>query len=75
MKKKKLFNLISKTYLEEYDAEGSYFKHESGLEIFELKNSTFKENAFGIAFKTIPFNNTGVAHILEHTIFLWLKQI
>ncbi|ACH94479.1 insulinase family protein [Borrelia recurrentis] len=69
MKKKKLFNLISKTYLEEYDAEGSYFKHESGLEIFELKNSTFKENAFGIAFKTIPFNNTGVAHILEHAIF------
>ncbi|WP_024654036.1 insulinase family protein [Borrelia persica] len=69
MKKKKFFNLISKTYLEEYDAEGSYFKHESGLEIFELKNSTFKENAFGIAFKTIPCNNTGVAHILEHAIF------
>ncbi|AHH10389.1 insulinase family protein [Borrelia coriaceae] len=69
MKKKKFFSLISKTYLEEYDTEGCYFKHESGLEIFELKNSKFKENAFGIAFKTIPLNNTGVAHILEHTIF------
>ncbi|AHE62561.1 insulinase family protein [Borrelia parkeri] len=69
MKRKKIFNLISKTYLEEYDTEGCYFKHESGLEIFELKNNTFKENAFGIAFKTIPLNNTGVAHILEHTIF------
>ncbi|BDU63095.1 hypothetical protein BOFE_06350 [Candidatus Borrelia fainii] len=69
MKRKKIFNLISKTYLEEYDTEGCYFKHESGVEIFELKNTTFKENAFGIAFKTIPLNNTGVAHILEHTIF------
>ncbi|AHH13724.1 insulinase family protein [Borrelia hermsii] len=69
MKKKKIFSLISKTYLEEYDAEGCYFQHESGLEIFELKSSSFKENAFGIAFKTIPLNNTGVAHILEHTIF------
>ncbi|AYE36115.1 peptidase M16 [Borrelia turcica IST7] len=69
MKRKKIFSLISKTYLEEYDAEGCYFKHESGLEIFELKSNTFKENAFGIAFKTLPLNNTGVAHILEHTIF------
>ncbi|AHH08190.1 Metalloprotease, insulinase family protein [Borrelia anserina BA2] len=69
MKRKKIFSLISKTYLEEYDAEGCYFKHESGLEIFELKSNSFKENAFGIAFKTIPTNNTGVAHILEHTIF------
>ncbi|ASQ29034.1 hypothetical protein CDQ96_01105 [Borrelia miyamotoi] len=69
MKRKKIFCLISKNYLEEYDAEGCYFQHESGLEIFELKSSKFKENAFGIAFKTIPLNNTGVAHIIEHTIF------
>ncbi|BCR21664.1 insulinase family protein [Borrelia sp. HM] len=69
MKRKKIFCLSSKNYLEEYDAEGCYFQHESGLEIFELKSSEFKENAFGIAFKTIPLNNTGVAHILEHTIF------
>ncbi|WNY66604.1 insulinase family protein [Borreliella lusitaniae] len=69
MKKKKIFKLISKTYLEEYDAEGSYFKHDSGLEVFNLKSDSFKENAFCIAFKTIPSNNTGVAHVLEHTIF------
>lgn len=69
MKKKKIFKLISKTYLEEHDAEGYYFKHESGLEVFHLKSDSFKENAFCIAFKTIPSNNTGVAHVLEHTIF------
>ncbi|MCD2417069.1 insulinase family protein, partial [Borreliella burgdorferi] len=69
MKKKKIFKLISKTYLEEHGAEGYYFKHESGLEVFHLKSDSFKENAFCIAFKTIPSNNTGVAHVLEHTIF------
>ncbi|AWG42619.1 peptidase M16 [Candidatus Borreliella tachyglossi] len=69
MKRKKIFSLVSKTYLEEYDAQGCYFQHESGLEIFEMKSNSFKENAFGISFKTIPLNNTGVAHILEHTIF------
>jgi Zn-dependent M16 (insulinase) family peptidase len=26
------------------------------------------ENTFGVAFKTIPVNSTGVAHILEHTV-------
>jgi Zn-dependent M16 (insulinase) family peptidase len=26
------------------------------------------ENTFGVAFKTVPANSTGVAHILEHTV-------
>lgn len=26
------------------------------------------ENTFGAAFKTVPFDSTGVAHILEHTV-------
>lgn len=27
-----------------------------------------KENTFGVAFKTVPTDSTGVAHILEHTV-------
>ncbi|MBN1932931.1 MAG: insulinase family protein [Desulfobacterales bacterium] len=27
-----------------------------------------KENTFSVAFKTVPFDSTGVAHILEHTV-------
>ena len=27
-----------------------------------------QENAFGVAFKTVPTDSTGVAHILEHTV-------
>ena len=26
------------------------------------------ENTFGLAFKTVPVNSSGVAHILEHTV-------
>ena len=27
-----------------------------------------RENAFGVAFKTVPSDDSGVAHILEHTV-------
>lgn len=27
-----------------------------------------KENTFGVAFKTVPSDSTGVAHVLEHTV-------
>lgn len=33
-----------------------------------------KENAFSVAFKTIPEDSTGVAHILEHTVLTGSKK-
>ncbi|MCK5320221.1 insulinase family protein, partial [Candidatus Parcubacteria bacterium] len=33
-----------------------------------------KENAFAVAFKTIPEDSTGVAHILEHTVLTSSKK-
>lgn len=33
-----------------------------------------KENTFGVAFKTIPMDSTGVAHILEHTVLCGSKK-
>lgn len=32
------------------------------------------ENTFGVAFKTIPTDSTGVAHILEHTVLCGSKK-
>jgi len=32
------------------------------------------ENTFGVAFKTVPQDSTGVAHILEHTVLCGSKQ-
>ncbi|MEA1963322.1 MAG: insulinase family protein [Patescibacteria group bacterium] len=33
-----------------------------------------KENAFAVAFKTIPEDSTGIAHILEHTVLTGSKK-
>ena len=33
-----------------------------------------RENAFGVGFKTVPGDSTGVAHILEHTILCGSKK-
>jgi presequence protease len=33
-----------------------------------------KENTFGVAFKTVPSDSTGVAHILEHTALCGSKK-
>ena len=47
------------TQLEEY-------KHTSGAQHFHFSND-YSENVFMVAFRTIPEDSTGVAHILEHT--------
>ncbi len=39
----------------------------TGARHLHIKNSD-RENAFGVIFKTVPTDSTGVAHILEHTI-------
>jgi Zn-dependent M16 (insulinase) family peptidase len=52
---------------------------ESGFSFYQLEHERTgarhihisnddNENAFGVAFKTVPKDSTGVAHILEHTV-------
>jgi hypothetical protein len=42
-------------------------KHqETNARYFHISNND-TENTFSVAFKTVPFDDTGVAHILEHT--------
>ena len=36
--------------------------------------NTDRENTFGVAFKTVPADSTGVAHILEHTVLCGSKR-
>ena len=54
--------------LEEYHGRGIRLRHErTGLELYHLHNDD-RENLFALAFKTPPADDTGVAHILEHTV-------
>jgi Zn-dependent M16 (insulinase) family peptidase len=46
-----------------------YMLHHSATGARHLHISTQdKENTFGVTFKTVPTDSTGVAHILEHTV-------
>jgi hypothetical protein len=49
------------SWLYQLEHEGSGARH------IHISNSD-RENTFGAAFKTVPSDSTGVAHILEHTV-------
>ncbi|TES92954.1 MAG: peptidase M16 [Desulfobacteraceae bacterium] len=52
-------------YLLEHTATGAQHAHISNND---------KENTFSVAFKTVPSDSTGVAHILEHTALCGSKK-
>lgn len=62
------FQLLKQQYIPEIDAQCYYFMHrKSGAPIFKIANND-ENKTFSIAFKTLPHNNNGVAHILEHSV-------
>lgn len=62
------FTLVSVSDQQEYKGKGYTFRHErTGLELFHLFNDD-TENLFSFTFKTPVSDNTGVAHILEHSV-------
>lgn len=70
MKTKQLsaYTLLKKQDLPDIHATGFHYKHEkSGAEVVYLKTDD-KNKVFTITFKTIPTDDTGVAHILEHAV-------
>ena len=62
------FTLKSISDLPEYKGKGYAFKHnETGMDVFHLYNDDI-DNLFSFAFKTPVSDDTGVAHILEHSV-------
>jgi len=62
------FTILDVIELEELKACGIWAKHNKcGTEVFHVLNDD-SENLFSFAFATYPENNTGVAHILEHSV-------
>lgn len=47
--------------------------HQTGARHIHISNSD-NENTFSVAFKTVPKDSTGVAHILEHTVLCGSKK-
>ncbi|KKK57757.1 hypothetical protein LCGC14_3051280, partial [marine sediment metagenome] len=62
------FEALSVQELSEYESTAFHFTHIStGLELFHLHNND-RENLFAFVFRTPPDDDTGVAHILEHSV-------
>jgi Zn-dependent M16 (insulinase) family peptidase len=62
------FRILDVVELPELRASGIWARHEkSGAEVFHVLNDD-SENLFAFAFATSPGDNTGAAHILEHSV-------
>ena len=62
------FRITAIENLDEYQGIGYTFSHiETGMEVFQLVNDD-RERFFSYIFKTLPSNDSGVAHILEHCV-------
>lgn len=62
------FILEEITPLAEYQGTGYLFRHiETKMEVYQVVNED-PECFFGYLFRTLPCNDTGVAHIIEHCL-------
>ena len=62
------YSLIQEEWIPEISSNARLLEHEkTGARILSVKNND-ENKVFGIAFRTPPRDNTGVAHILEHSV-------
>lgn len=62
------FQPISDSYIEEIRAHGYYYRHRAtGAELFFI-DSDDDNKVFSVGFSTVPTDDTGVAHIVEHCV-------
>ncbi|MDY0287384.1 MAG: insulinase family protein [Sphaerochaeta sp.] len=68
------FILSEVSYLGEYKATGYLFRHiTTGMEVYQVVNND-KELFFSYVFRTLPNNDAGIAHILEHCCLAGSKK-
>ncbi|QKG79510.1 insulinase family protein [Tenuifilum thalassicum] len=62
------FKLVKKEFVKEVNADCLYFIHEkSGAHLFKIAADD-NNKLFNIAFKTVPENDFGTPHIMEHSV-------
>uniref|UniRef100_A0A0K2SWQ5 Presequence protease, mitochondrial n=1 Tax=Lepeophtheirus salmonis TaxID=72036 RepID=A0A0K2SWQ5_LEPSM len=61
------WKVVDSKHVEELDLLAVRMEHETiGSELLHLDNDGDANKAFSVAFRTVPSDSTGVAHILEH---------
>ena len=74
MKALNAFELIEKRKIRELKTEARLYRHrKTGAEILSMIADD-ENKVFGITFRTPPFDSTGVAHILEHSVLCGSKK-
>ncbi len=62
------YELLQQEYIEDIHAQGYLLRHrKSGARVLVLQNDD-NNKVFNIAFRTTPQDDTGVAHIMEHSV-------
>lgn len=62
------YELVKKERIEDIRSEGYLLRHKkSGARVLLLENED-ENKVFNIAFRTLPTDSTGVAHIMEHSV-------
>jgi presequence protease len=62
------FELIREQPLPELNSDARVYRHaKTGAELLSLVNED-ENKVFGVTFRTLPHDSTGVAHILEHAV-------
>lgn len=62
------FELLEKKYLKNINTDAFLYKHEkTQAKLVFLKNDDINKS-FSISFKTVPYSDNGIFHILEHSV-------
>ncbi|TYB30798.1 MAG: insulinase family protein [Candidatus Mcinerneyibacterium aminivorans] len=68
------FKLIKKENVKEINSLVYLFKHaKTNAELIKVENED-NNKTFSISFKTLPYSNNGIAHIMEHSVLMGSKK-
>ncbi len=68
------YELIEKKHIKSYNCDGYFLLHKkSGARIVKFAGN-YPNKTFCIAFKTLPYDDSGVPHILEHSVLNGSKK-
>ena len=68
------FDIVKQEHIAEIKTDAVLYRHQkSGAELLSLSNDDTNK-VFGITFRTVPADSTGIAHILEHSVLCGSKK-
>ena len=68
------YELIEKKHIKSYNCDGYFLLHKkSGARIVKFAGD-YPNKTFCIAFKTLPYDDSGLPHVLEHSVLNGSKK-